>query len=71
MNGDTREEYHLTAEYLQSQTMLLNGEALQVSSSGDIPSLKPLLKDSGAPIVVAPLSIAFVHMPYIDIPACS
>lgn len=68
----TREEYHLTAKDgdLHSQIMLLNGKILTVNSSGDIPSLEPLLVNSSKPIIVAPLSIAFVQMPYV-LPACS
>ncbi|KAJ4959519.1 hypothetical protein NE237_026630 [Protea cynaroides] len=71
-NGITREEYHLTAKDgdLQSQTMLLNGKALTVSSSGDIPTLDPTSVDSSGPITVAPYSIVFAHIPNIDVPAC-
>ncbi|XP_021741828.1 heparanase-like protein 3 [Chenopodium quinoa] len=67
-----RAEYHLTAKdgNLQSQTMLLNGEVLGVSSSGEIPSLTPLHVNSSELIVVGPFSIVFVHMPYIILPAC-
>ncbi|KAK8655232.1 hypothetical protein V6N13_107820 [Hibiscus sabdariffa] len=56
----TREECHLTAKdgNLQSQTMLLNGKVLSVNSSGS------------EPIMVAPLSIVFVHMPGVIVPAC-
>ncbi|KAE8690960.1 Heparanase-like protein 3 [Hibiscus syriacus] len=68
----TREEYHLTAKYgnLQSQTMLLNGNVLSVNSSGIIPALEPLHVISAKPITVAPLSIVFVHMPDVSVPAC-
>ncbi|EEF28717.1 heparanase-like protein 3 [Ricinus communis] len=67
----TREEYHLTAKdgNLHSQTMLLNGNILDVNSSGDIPTLEPLRVNSSQPITVTPFSIVFVHLPY-DLPAC-
>ncbi|KAK0571158.1 hypothetical protein LWI29_011910 [Acer saccharum] len=72
VNGNSREEYHLTAKdgNIHSQTMLLNGNILSVTSSGDIPPLEPLLVNSTEAITVAPFSIVFVHMPYIDLPAC-
>ncbi|KAK8655014.1 hypothetical protein V6N13_107606 [Hibiscus sabdariffa] len=68
----TREEYHLTAKdgNLQSQTMLLNGNVLSVNSSGIIPPLEPLHVISAKPIMVAPLSIVFSHMPGVIVPAC-
>ncbi|EOY31232.1 hypothetical protein QUC31_019888 [Theobroma cacao] len=67
-----REEYHLTAKdgNLHSQTMLLNGNILSVNSSGIIPPLEPLLVNSPKPIMVAPLSIVFIHMPDVIVPAC-
>ncbi|GAB4832772.1 hypothetical protein Ancab_006788 [Ancistrocladus abbreviatus] len=72
-NADTgREEYHLTAKdgNLQSQIMLLNGKILTLDSSGGIPPLEPVKVNSSEPITVAPFSIAFVHIPYIVLPAC-
>lgn len=71
-DGGVRGEYHLTAKNgdLQSQIMLLNGEALSVNSSGEIPDLTPLHVNSSEPIVLGPFSIVFVHMPYILLPAC-
>ncbi|XVF34552.1 hypothetical protein REPUB_Repub18cG0068800 [Reevesia pubescens] len=67
-----REEYHLTAKdgNLHSQTMLLNGNILSVNSSGIIPPLEPLHVNSPKPIMVAPLSIVFTHMPDVIVPAC-
>ncbi|KAK0572557.1 hypothetical protein LWI29_033445 [Acer saccharum] len=72
VNGNSREEYHLTAKdgNIHSQTMLLNGNILSVNSSGNIPPLEPLLVNPTEAIKVAPFSIVFVHMPYIDLPAC-
>ncbi|XP_031252811.1 heparanase-like protein 3 [Pistacia vera] len=71
--GNSREEYHLTAKDgdLHSQTMLLNGKVLSVNSEGDIPPLLPLIVNSTKEIVVDPLSIVFVHMPHVILPACS
>ncbi|KAK9032448.1 hypothetical protein V6N11_056712 [Hibiscus sabdariffa] len=67
-----REEYHLTAKdgNLQSQTVQLNGNILSVNSSGIIPPLEPLRINSAKPIVVAPLSIVFTHMPDVTVAAC-
>lgn len=73
MRGDTeREEYHLTPKdgNIQSQTMLLNGNALNLDSSGNIPTLEPVFVNSSQPIIVAPFSIVFVHIPYVVPPAC-
>ncbi|CAH2079455.1 unnamed protein product [Thlaspi arvense] len=73
-NGENqREEYHLTAKdgNLHSQTMLLNGNALQVNSTGDIPLLEPIHVNSTDPITIAPYSIVFVHMPSVGVPACA
>ncbi|KAK8476740.1 hypothetical protein V6N11_046763 [Hibiscus sabdariffa] len=50
--------------------MLLNGNVLSVNSSGIIPPLEPLHVISSEPIMVAPLSIVFVHMPGVIVPAC-
>ena len=68
----SREEYHLTAKdgNLHSQTMLLNGNILSVNLSGIIPPLEPLHVNSPKPIMVAPLSIVFTHMPDVIVPAC-
>ena len=67
-----REAYHLTAKdgNIQSQTMLLNGNALRVDSSGTIPSLNPVYVNASEPIVVGPSSIVFAHIPYVVPPAC-
>lgn len=70
--AETREEYHLTAKdgNLHSQTMVLNGNELNVSSEGYIPPLEPLNVSSSEPIVVAPYSIVFAHIPYLTLDAC-
>lgn len=69
---NVREEYHLTAKDgdLHSKVMLLNGKALSVDSSGNIPALEPITVGSSNPTTVAPLSIVFVHIPGITVPAC-
>lgn len=68
-NGFTREEYHLTAkdENLNSQTVLLNGKELSVNSTGIIPLLDPIEVNISNPIMVAPFSIVFVHIPSIHV----
>ncbi|CAI9261192.1 unnamed protein product [Lactuca saligna] len=68
-----REEYHLTAKNgkLNSNTVLLNGKELSVNSTtGIIPSLDPIQVKLGSPIMVAPFSIVFVHIPNVHVPAC-
>lgn len=72
MSEAVREEYHLTPMdgNIQSRTVLLNGKALTVDSSGTIPSLEPVRVNSSELITVAPYSIVFVSMPNVSIPAC-
>ncbi|KAG0479693.1 hypothetical protein HPP92_010341 [Vanilla planifolia] len=67
-----REEYHLTADggNLHSQTMLLNGKALEIDAQGSIPALEPINVDGSLPIHVHPLSIVFARIPYLYAPAC-
>ncbi|KAG6527660.1 hypothetical protein ZIOFF_009786 [Zingiber officinale] len=69
---DTREEYHLTAKDgdLHSQTMLLNGNALELDADGNIPTLDPIKVDASRPIIIAPFSIIFAHIPSFRPPAC-
>lgn len=68
-----REEYHLTPHdgNIHSQIMVLNGNTLTVNSDGDIPSLEPIYVNSSTPIVVAPFSIVFAHIPDAVVTACS
>lgn len=56
---------------IQSRTVLLNGKALLVDSSGLIPALEPVRVNSSEPIKVVPYSIVFVSMPNVVIPACT
>ncbi|CAA0821074.1 Heparanase-like protein 3 [Striga hermonthica] len=67
-----REEYHLSPfdGNLQSQTVLLNGEALTVGPSGAIPTLKPVRVASSGPVTIYPHTIVFVHVPNSKVPAC-
>ncbi|KAL7593274.1 hypothetical protein Lser_V15G33154 [Lactuca serriola] len=69
----TREEYHLTPKdgNLHSKVMMLNGKELRVNSSDEIPSLKPLFMNYSEPIIVAPYSIVFVHLPHFTLYACN
>ncbi|GLT85298.1 hypothetical protein SLE2022_034910 [Rubroshorea leprosula] len=70
---DMREEYHLKAKDgdLQSQAVLLNDKVLTVSSSGEIPSMKPKQVTVSDPIRVDPFSIVFSHIPSLKLPACT
>ncbi|XP_047339134.1 heparanase-like protein 3 [Impatiens glandulifera] len=72
LSESTREEYHLTAKdgSLHSQIMLLNGKALMVDSYGNIPVLDPIIVNATEEITVAPFSIVFSHLPYVNLPAC-
>ncbi|XP_058070269.1 heparanase-like protein 1 [Magnolia sinica] len=71
--SDQREEYHLTPKdgYLRSQTMLLNGNPLELTEDGNIPALDPVLVDVSSPIAIAPLSIAFASLPKFESAACA
>lgn len=71
-DGLRREEYHLTAKdgYHRSKTMLLNGSPLELTEDGGIPALDPAYVSIKSPILIAPMSIAFVVLPNFDAPAC-
>ncbi|KAL4318818.1 hypothetical protein GQ457_18G014750 [Hibiscus cannabinus] len=73
MKGESvREEYHLTPKdgNLQSQSVVLNGKRVALNSSGGIPHMEPVSKSMFQPIIVAPSSIVFSHIPSIRLPAC-
>ncbi|XVE53586.1 hypothetical protein DITRI_Ditri03aG0014400 [Diplodiscus trichospermus] len=73
-NADSsREEYHLTAKdgNLHNQNVVLNGKILALNSSGGIPSMEPIMMSMLDPIIVAPFSIVFSHIPSIKLPACN
>ncbi|XP_047314223.1 heparanase-like protein 1 [Impatiens glandulifera] len=67
-----REEYHLTSKdgSLHSKTMLLNGQPLELTNIGDIPSLNHLLFSVNSPISIPSLSIKFIVFPNFDAPIC-
>ncbi|XP_054823516.1 heparanase-like protein 1 [Prosopis cineraria] len=67
-----REEYHLTPENgnIQSDVVLLNGKALRLTRSQDIPAMKPVLVDPSSPIAVAADSIVFARLNNLNVPAC-
>lgn len=68
----TRQEYHLTPKdgNLQSQQVLLNGNALATDADGEIPELEPVQVEGTQPITVGPYSIVFAHVPSFYAPAC-
>lgn len=67
-----REEYHLTPENgdIHSQSVRLNGEVISVDSFGIIPELHPVRVNVKFPIIVAPFSVVFVHIPTLKLQAC-
>lgn len=68
-----REEYHLTPQdgNIQSSVMLLNGQPLNLTCSGDIPEMDPFSADAAAPLHIAPHSIAFISFEDFKAPACA
>ncbi|KAG0601950.1 hypothetical protein M758_11G150300 [Ceratodon purpureus] len=71
--ASTRYEYHLSASNgdLHSQTSLLNGVPLELTPSGDLPSVDiPLVKENTAAVSVKALSIVFVVLPDAEVPVC-
>lgn len=68
-----REEYHLTPMDgdIQSDVVLLNGKALRLTESEDIPELKLKLVDSSTAIHVKQDSIVFVSLKDFNAPACA
>ncbi|XP_052163007.1 heparanase-like protein 1 [Oryza glaberrima] len=73
--GGRREEYHLSPRGgdIQSQVVLLNGEALALGPGGEIPELRPAVVGDGcaAPLRVAARGIAFVRFTEFKAPACA
>lgn len=67
-----RKEYHLTSDggNYRSKTMLLNGHPLELTESGDLPAMDPILTPLSHPVTVAPLSIVFVIFPNLEAKAC-
>ncbi|KAJ8637428.1 hypothetical protein MRB53_011695 [Persea americana] len=68
-----RLEYHLTPKDgdLNSTTVLLNGNPLEVTSSGEIPPMNPAVYNDSNPLTVAPSSIVFVVLSDFKAPACA
>jgi len=68
-----REEYHLSPKDgdLRSKIMLLNGNPLEPTATGDIPNLEPVRRSCKSPVYINPLSISFIVLPTFDAPACS
>uniref|UniRef100_A0A1J3IJ14 Heparanase-like protein 2 n=1 Tax=Noccaea caerulescens TaxID=107243 RepID=A0A1J3IJ14_NOCCA len=68
-----REEYHLSPKDgdLRSKIMLLNGNPLEPTATGDIPNLEPVRHSVKSPVYINPLSISFIVLPTFDAPACS
>ena len=68
-----RWEYHLTPKDgdLTSTTVLLNGNPLEVTSSGEIPPMNPDFYNDSSPLRVAPSSIVFVVLAHFNVPACA
>lgn len=56
------EIYALSAPELQSSSVHLNGEPLQLGADDTIPRIKPVQSASGA-VTIAPTSIAFITVP--------
>jgi heparanase 1 len=68
-----RHEYHLSALSgdLHSQTSVLNGVPLELTPSGNLPSLDiPVVKENSAAVSVKAHSIVFVVLPDAQIPLC-
>jgi heparanase 1 len=70
---NSRLEYHLKANDgdLHSQTMLVNGNILCITPDGEIPSSLAVTVPAKRSILIAPLSIAFINLSYVQFPACS
>ncbi|KAF2295005.1 hypothetical protein GH714_030111 [Hevea brasiliensis] len=71
--SEKREEYHLTPEdgNIQSDVVLLNGTPLKLTSSLEIPEMKPKYVDPSTPITVAPDSFVYVTIKDFKAPACA
>uniref|UniRef100_A0A0D3DDJ4 Heparanase-like protein 2 n=1 Tax=Brassica oleracea var. oleracea TaxID=109376 RepID=A0A0D3DDJ4_BRAOL len=68
-----REEYHLSPKDgdLRSKIMMLNGNPLEPTVTGDIPKLEPVRYSVKSPLYINPLTISFIVLPTFDAPACS
>lgn len=61
--------YALTAPELQSRTVLLNGEPLELGPGDTVPATRPIRQQSGD-VMLAPTSINFIALPQANNPAC-
>ncbi|KAF3490306.1 hypothetical protein F2Q69_00056562 [Brassica cretica] len=68
-----REEYHLSPKDgdLRSKIMMLNGNPLEPTVTGDIPKLEPVRYSVKSPVYINPSTISFIVLPTFDAPACS
>ncbi|KAG6557785.1 hypothetical protein Mapa_000552 [Marchantia paleacea] len=71
-SGSLRLEYHMSPAngMITSQTVLLNGQPLQITPSGQVPTLSPMSVDSSSPISLDPLTYAYVVISNANAPAC-
>ncbi|XP_011341385.2 heparanase isoform X2 [Ooceraea biroi] len=63
--------YSLTADYLQSSEIKVNGEVLKLRPNGDLPPFRPRILDPTDPIILPPYSMAFMVIHGLEVPACS
>ena len=65
-----RAEFRLTSPNLGAPTILLNGNVLEPSESGNLPLLLPNIVTTDDPLVLDPLSYGFIVFPEANAPAC-
>lgn len=63
--------YVLTADYLQSSVIKLNGETLTLRSDGSLPPFKPVILKPTEPITIPPYSMIFMVVHDAAVPACA
>ncbi|KAH0947164.1 hypothetical protein HN011_010484 [Eciton burchellii] len=63
--------YSLTADYLQSSEIKMNGEVLKLQENGDLPPFRPIILDVMEPILLPPYSMAFIIIHGFEVAACS
>ncbi|KAL3691332.1 hypothetical protein R1sor_004983 [Riccia sorocarpa] len=70
---DVRLEYHMSAlnGTATSRIVLLNGRPLILTPSGELPTLSPREVNSESPTSLAPLTYAYVVIPWANAPACA
>ncbi|KAL3679607.1 hypothetical protein R1sor_022563 [Riccia sorocarpa] len=72
-SGDFRLEYHMSAlnRNVSSSVVLLNGQPLLMTPSGELPTLALVEVNSTSPISVEPLTYAYVVIQNANVPACA